>query len=144
MTGPFNHAPSTLPEEAFDHFPRRGASEIHLATGFQNLIYDHPRFPVDLRRRIYEHLGRACADERKAGETDEQFLYKTRKKGFGPFKREFWDLDASLGGALGTDLEARFALLMRKLNVIGTRAVVDRTVRIPAPPVDEAPKGLTG
>ena len=33
-----------------------------------------------------------CADERKDGETDEQFLYKTRKKAIGPFKRQLWTL----------------------------------------------------
>ena len=33
-----------------------------------------------------------CADERKDGETEEQFLYKTRKKAIGPFKRQLWTL----------------------------------------------------
>jgi len=134
MSGAVQHGASTLPEEAFDHFPRRGASEIHLATGFQNLIYEHPRFPADLRARIYQHLARTCADERKSGETDEQFLYKTRKKGFGPFKREFWEMALGPRDAIGSDLEARFGLLMRKLGVAGTRAAVDRFVRIPPPP----------
>ena len=35
---------------------------------------------------------RLWAEERKAGDTDEQFFYKTRKKALGPFKRKLWDL----------------------------------------------------
>jgi hypothetical protein len=31
-------------------------------------------------------------DERKPDQTDEQFVYTTRKKAIGPFKRELWDL----------------------------------------------------
>ena len=32
-------------------------------------------------------------DERKADQTDQQFVYTTRKKALGPFKRELWDLE---------------------------------------------------
>ena len=37
-------------------------------------------------------MPRNAADERKAGQTEEQFLYTTRKKAIGPFKRVIWDL----------------------------------------------------
>jgi fructose-bisphosphate aldolase, class II len=142
MSGAVQHGASTLPEEAFDHFPRRGASEIHLATGFQNLFYEHPRLPADLKARIYDHLARTCADERNGGETDEQFFYKTRKKAFGPFKREIWELAPAIRAAIGGDLEARVGLLMRKLGVVGTRAIVDRCVQpVPVSP-GPAPGGL--
>ena len=33
-----------------------------------------------------------AADERKPDQTDQQFVYTTRKKAIGPFKRELWDL----------------------------------------------------
>jgi hypothetical protein len=35
----------SLPDEAFDKFPQYHAAEIHLATGFQNIIYDSEFFP---------------------------------------------------------------------------------------------------
>src|SRR5687767_10452681 len=41
LAGAVQHGASTLPDEAFDAFPRVGACEIHLATNFQNLLYDH-------------------------------------------------------------------------------------------------------
>ena len=83
MCGAVQHGASTLPDDVFNKFPEIGCSEIHLATGFQNLIYDHPDFPADLRQEIYAHLAEANADERKEDWTDDQFYYKTRKKGFG-------------------------------------------------------------
>src|SRR5262249_11010474 len=86
MAGAVQHGASTLPAELFDRFPKLGTCEIHLATEFQNMIYDHPQFPTDLKRTIYEKLRTAAADERKASDTDEQFFYKTRKKALGMFK----------------------------------------------------------
>lgn len=143
LAGAVQHGASTLPEEAFDRFPATGTAEIHLATGFQNIIYDSPHFPADLRRRIYAYLTEAAAGERKEGDTDEQFFYKTRKKGFGPFKRELWDLPVEVLSALGAELEAQFSLLFRKLNVEGTAETVKRYIR----PVDvktTAPSSLAG
>ena len=135
------HGASTLPDEAFDRFPATGTAEVHLATGFQNIVYDSPNFPADLRAQIYDYLKREAAAERKEGDTEEQFFYKTRKKGIGPFKRELWDLPPAVRAALGEELEAQFALLFRKLNVGGTLATVNRFV----PPVDvplKPPAGL--
>ena len=141
MAGAVQHGASTLPNEAFDRFPATGTAEIHLATGFQNIVYDSPSFPASLRERIYDYLKREAASERKEGDTEEQFFYKTRKKGIGPFKREIWDLPESARKALGGELEAQFSLLFRKLNVGGTLEVVNRFVTpidIPLPP----PAGL--
>src|SRR5206468_5222165 len=36
--GAVQHGASTLPENAFHHFPRVGTAEIHLATNFQNIL----------------------------------------------------------------------------------------------------------
>ncbi|MEK6606177.1 MAG: class II fructose-bisphosphate aldolase [Myxococcota bacterium] len=144
LAGAVQHGASTLPEECFDQFPTRTACEIHLATGFQNLIYAHPAFPKELLARIDEHLRAASKDERKPDETDEQFIYKTRKKAFGPFKREMWDLPAAARNAITADLQARFELLMGKLGVSGTRAIVDRHVRPAIVEAGDTPAGLAG
>ena len=117
LAGAVQHGASTLPDEAFDRFPATGTAEVHLATGFQNIVYDSRNFPDDLRARIYDYLKREAASERKEGDTEEQFFYKTRKKGWGPFKKELWDLPQTVRVALGGELEAQFAFLFRKLNV---------------------------
>ncbi len=49
LAGAVQHGASTLPDELFHNFPRVETAEIHLATGFQNALYDHPEFPADLR-----------------------------------------------------------------------------------------------
>jgi len=120
MAGAVQHGASTLPAELFDRFPQLGCIEIHLATEFQNMIYDHPDFPGDLKRAIYERLRTVATDERKAGDTDEQFLYKARKKANGLFKRELWSLPAPVRAGIGQALEAKFRFLLQKLQVQGT------------------------
>ena len=72
-----------------------------------------------------------CEGERKDGETDEQFLYKTRKKAIGPFKRALWTLPAESAEEIGANLHIKFGLLFDKLGVAGTRSLVDRYVTIP-------------
>ncbi|MCI0586991.1 MAG: class II fructose-bisphosphate aldolase [Planctomycetes bacterium] len=129
LAGAVQHGASTLPEEAFDNFPRVEAAEIHLATKFQDMTYDHPRFPKELLARVNEWCVKNCADERKEGETEAQYLVKTRKKALGPFKHEMWDLPSSVRDAIAKDLEDRFSLLLQKLNVVGTRPLVEKHVR---------------
>jgi len=128
MGGAVQHGASTLPEEAFGLFPQVGTAEVHLATGFQNLIYDSPYFPKELLKEIYRHLLDNYINERKQGETEEQFLYKTRKKAFGDFKKEMWSLpEENLKGIVGT-LEKRFSLLFQRLNVVETADLVSKFV----------------
>ena len=126
MGGAVQHGASTLPAELFDRFPALGCIEIHLATEFQNMIYDHPGFPAEFRRAIYERLRTAAAAERKPGDTDEQFFYKTRKQANGLFKRELWSLPESVRTGLGQALEAKFRFLLQKLAVPGTAALAAR------------------
>jgi fructose/tagatose bisphosphate aldolase len=134
LAGAVQHGASTLPEEAFHHFPANGTAEIHLATGFQNILYDGGGLPDALRGEMYAWCLANCPDERKPGETDEQFLYKTRKKAIGPFKRELWTLPADAAEQIGANLHVKFGLLFDKLGIAGTRALVDRFVRIPDQP----------
>jgi fructose/tagatose bisphosphate aldolase len=141
ISGAVQHGASTLPDEAFHHFPECGTSEIHLATGFQNIIYDHERFPAELRDEVYAYLNKAHAGERKEGQTDEQFLYKTRKKGFGPFKRAVWDLPADVRGAITDTLHAKFSFLFEKLGTRGSVEALEAHV-VPIPVTHKKPEGL--
>jgi fructose/tagatose bisphosphate aldolase len=128
LGGAVQHGASTLPDDSFDMFPQVNTVEVHLATGFQNLIYDSPHFPKDLLDEIYQHLAAQYSQEREEDETTEQFLYKTRKRAFGDFKKEMWNLpEPNLRGMMG-ELENRFALIFRKLNVVNTIELVKRYV----------------
>ena len=132
LSGAVQHGASTLPDEAFDRFPATGTAEIHLATGFQNMIYDSFGFPAELRAKIYDHLKADMKDEWKEKDTVEQFIYKTRKKGFGPFKQELWNLPKDVRDKICAELERQFAFLFDKLKVNGTRPVLDQFIN----PVD--------
>jgi fructose/tagatose bisphosphate aldolase len=129
LAGCVQHGASTLPEEAFDMFPKVGAAEIHLATGFQNIIYDSPSLPNAFREEVYEFVKKEFAGERKEGETEEQFIYSTRKKALGPLKKKWWDLPGDVKSRIMKELEERFALLFHKLKVVGTKKYVQENVK---------------
>jgi fructose/tagatose bisphosphate aldolase len=128
LAGAVQHGASTLPPDAFDAFPRVGACEIHLATDFQNMVYEHPRFPADLKSEMYDWIRTNATEERKPKDTEEQFIYKARKKALGPFKRRMWSIAADDRRAIGQSLEERFTFLMQKLKIDGTAAAVARFV----------------
>ncbi len=132
LSGAVQHGASTLPDDAFYHFPKTETAEIHLATGFQNMMYE--LMPAALRAEIYEWLRVNAADERKTGDSDEQFFYKTRKKAFGPFKRQLWELPADVKATIAAAYDAKFTFLFENLGVKGTAEAVRRYVKAPAVP----------
>jgi len=132
LAGAVQHGASTLPDELFHRFPQVETAEIHLATGFQNLLYEHPAFPEDLRREMQSWCFGNTADERKDDESDDVFLYKTRKKALGPFKRQLWELPTK--SAILDDQERKLRFLFEQLGVSGSRVMVDRYVTAPHRP----------
>jgi len=129
LSGCVQHGASTLPEDAFHMFPETGTSEVHLATGFQNIIYDSAALPAEFRNEVYDFIKREYAKERKDSQTDEQFIYSTRKKGFGPLKDKWWKLPADVKKPIMDELGVKFALLFNKLRVTNTMDVVKRIVK---------------
>jgi len=126
LAGAVQHGASTLPEELFHKFRAVETAEIHLATGFQNLLYEHPAFPPDLHREIEAWVYTNALDERKPDQTDQQFVYSMRKKAIGPFKRQLWDLlkkDEILSAQ-----HRKLTFLFTELGVNDTREMVDRYV----------------
>ncbi|MEO6778599.1 MAG: class II fructose-bisphosphate aldolase [Gemmatimonadaceae bacterium] len=130
LAGAVQHGASTLPDELFHKFPATGACEIHLATNFQNMLFDH--MPDSLRNEIYAWLDTNTISERKPTDTDEQFFYKTRKKALGPFKKKIWDMPDDVKDALGRAYDEKFEFLFRQLNVHDTRDLVAQHVNTPA------------
>ncbi len=127
LAGAVQHGASTLPDELFHRFPAVETAEIHLATGFQNTLFDHAAFPEDLRSAIERWCSEEAADERKPDQTDEQFIYTTRKKSIGPFKRELWDLPTK-DEILATQ-RRKMSFLYTELGVNGTREMISAYIR---------------
>ncbi|RMG03219.1 MAG: aldolase, partial [Nitrospirae bacterium] len=128
LSGTVQHGASTLPDELFDKFPENNCSEIHLATGFQNIMYDLA--PEELKDKIYSFIKENFASEWKEGKTEQQFLYSTRKKGLGPFKKEWWYLDKDIKEKILNALEDKFQFLFSKLNVFDTREYTDKFIKL--------------
>ncbi|MEW6116731.1 MAG: class II fructose-bisphosphate aldolase [Nitrospirota bacterium] len=128
LSGCVQHGASTLPEDAFTMFPETGTSEVHLATGFQNIVYDSKHLPKEFREEVYNFIKTEYAKEKKEGQTAEQFIYSTRKKGFGPIKKKWWDLPANVKDPIMKELEDKFGLLFERLKVANTTDIVKKTV----------------
>jgi fructose/tagatose bisphosphate aldolase len=129
MAGAVQHGASTLPESVFNKFPEAEAVEIHLATGFQNMILDAPTLPQDIKDGIRDYCFEHCLDERKPEQTDEQFVYTSRKKALGPFKRRMWEMDDAYKAPIIDELEAKFAFLMERLGVHNTKDIVAKYIK---------------
>jgi len=128
LAGAVQHGASTLPDSAFHNFPTTETAEIHLATNFQNMLFDH--LPAALRQEIYEWLRENAKDERKATDTDEQFFYKTRKKALGPFKRRLWDLPDDVKAPMAGAYDEKFEFLFTQLAVGDTASDVHEHVKV--------------
>ena len=126
LAGAVQHGASTLPPEAFHKFVKCETAEVHLATDFQNMIYESEHFPAELKYKMYEWLKVNAASEAKQGETEEQFLYRTRKKAWGPFKKEIMRLPQETRDEIAAKLENRFDFLFKQLNAVNKRTLVDR------------------
>jgi fructose-bisphosphate aldolase, class II len=129
MSGAVQHGASTLPDSKFSAFPAAETAEIHLATNFQTMMFDH--MPDALRKEMYDWLLVNAKDERKPSDTDEQFFYKARKKAIGPFKKQMWSLPADVKAKLAAAYDAKFTFLFSQLKVNGTKAAVKEFVKPP-------------
>jgi len=129
LGGAVQHGASTLPPSAFNKFPEIGTVEIHLATNFQNIVFDY--LPKEVVDEAYAYLREHHKDEWKPGKTDEQSLYSARKRAIGPFKAQWWNLDESRLAEIGGVLQEQFEFLFDQLNVKGTRELVEQvTTRV--------------
>jgi fructose/tagatose bisphosphate aldolase len=127
ISGTVQHGASTLPEDQFHKFRDVETVEIHLATGFQNALYEHQAFPKELHEQIEQWCFANALDERKSDQTDQQFVYTTRKKALGPFKRQLWDLESK--DEILADQARKISFLFHELGVEDTRSMVERYVQ---------------
>lgn len=132
LAGAVQHGASTLPSQAFHKFVECGTAEVHLATEFQNMIYESEHFPLDLKKSIYKWLKVNAANEARKDETEEQFFYKTRKKALGPFKKEIVDLPQQTRDMIAVEIERKFDFLFKQLNVVNTIDSVKKYVNAPS------------
>jgi len=127
LSGCVQQGASTLPNEAFHKFSEVECSEIHLATQFQNTVYDY--LPISLKEKIYDWLHDNYAHERKAGQTTDQFIYVTRKNAFAPFKKAIFSLRRDLKNRISKAMEEEFDFLFEQLRIKDTRTIVEKYIK---------------
>lgn len=126
FAGAVQHGASTLPQEAFGKFVESEACEVHLATNFQNMLYD--RLPKQYLSAVYAYVNNKYETDRKPTQTDEQFHYENRKRALGPFKSAFWDLPEKEKAVITQAWDDQFAMLFDLLAIGGTRKYVEQFV----------------
>ena len=127
LGGAVQHGASTLPETAFSKFVDHDTLEVHLATNFQNILYDE--LPGELRSEIYSYLDQNHSNERKDSQTDEQFYYKTRKRAFGVFKEKIWGINPDQLEKISIAWNKQFSDLFERLGMADTRQYVDKHIK---------------
>jgi fructose-bisphosphate aldolase, class II len=129
MAGSVQHGASTLQNKYFKEFVKAEAIEVHLATGFQNIMMDHPRFPKELLKKMYQWLDAEKVDEKKEDQTAEQFHYKLRKKAWGKFKKECWEMDEEIKAEIREALVKRFKFMYQELKVVDSQELGERYIK---------------
>ena len=130
LAGAVQHGASTLPDEVFHRFVEYETAEVHLATAFQDIAMEN--MPKDLIEALSDWIRTNCVHERKAEQTDIQFLLACRKKSWGPNKEKIWRMEEEPRQRAADKLEAKFAFLFQQLNVTDTEDLVQRYVPEPA------------
>ena len=134
LAGAVQHGASTLPMDYFGKFPESGTVEIHLALGFNNLIFDHPKLPQAVKDEIRAYCFTHHANERKPDQTEAQFIYTTRKKAWAGMKQRFWDLPTDVQETLMGSLEGMFRDMFERMRVGNTHELVAKFTEVPVVP----------
>ena len=140
MAGAVQHGASTLPGDQLARFPETGAVEIHLALGFNNLIFDHPKLPQAVKDEIRDYVFSNHIAEKSPDETDAQFLYNTRKKAWKIMKKRFWELPEPIQEDIMSSLQSMFTDMFTWMNVSATGDLVleHTTIEKVSPPIPDA------
>ena len=122
MGGAVQHGASTLHENIFHAFPDNETLEIHLSTEFQNIAYQH--LPTLVKDKMYQWIAEHLSTEKDADMTQEQFIYATRKKAWGPFKEYLWKLEPDAKQSFLDHVHSKVSYLCSQLKVRNTRHIL--------------------
>ncbi len=125
--GIVQHGASTLQLDQFAALPGSGVVEVHLATNLQDLVFDSPHFPADLRSEMLAAALTAAADgveaaERGAdtsGESAAQVFKQQRWSVWGPYKARLLDLEPEVRAALAAGVADWAGHLMTAFQLAG-------------------------
>ncbi len=134
------HSSTAIPEPYLPLLPSSGVVEAHLGTRLQDVVFDHPRFPIGLTEEIHSYLETHCSLESRSGLPQEQFYYLARKKAWGPFKKAICSLDERTKLAILQDVEKEITMNFEKLGAVSQRKRMDEIYPVPAPSLAVKPR----
>ena len=82
-------------------------AEVHLATAYQDTIFDHPVFPEELAKEIKKWVLENYPP--KQGEDPEKAYKGNRKRAWGPFKLQVWNLPPNVQKEIQETLVNQFS-----------------------------------
>jgi hypothetical protein len=103
----FKISEELLSKENVKTLSENPVAEVHLATAYQDTIFDHPVFPKELTLRIKKWVLENCPA--KEGEDQEKSYINNRKRAWGPFKFELWNLPPKIQDAIRKTLTKQFS-----------------------------------
>ena len=127
LAGAVQHGASTLPDELFHRFPAVETAEIHLATGFQNAIYEHPAFPEDAPARQIEAWVLRERARRAQGRPDRPAV-RVHDPQEGDRSVQARAVGLVDEGRDPRGAHRKVSFLFQELRVAGTRELVDRYI----------------
>lgn len=124
--GTVQHGTSTLPDGMMCKFLENDAMEAHFSTGFQNAIFE--AMPATLRDEMHVWTRENLQSERAADMTDQQFVYKARKKSIGNFQGRLWELTPEEKAPIVAALEQKIAFLFDAFRIAESKGAVEARV----------------
>lgn len=118
--GVVQHGASTLPKELFRKFPEAGTLEIHLATEFQNILFESSYIPNEIKREMFEHIMKIFGKEKREDETEAQFFYRMRKFCAKEFNKKLWEMPDENKERYVKEVESYVGFIFDSLEVKGT------------------------
>ncbi len=82
-------------------------AEVHLATAYQDTIFDHPSFPEELIQETKKWV--LSNYPPKEGEDEEKVYKSNRKRVWGPFKLQVWSLSSEIQQNIQKSLVNQFS-----------------------------------
>jgi fructose/tagatose bisphosphate aldolase len=129
-SGLVQHGASTLRMEDLAQLPAAGVVEVHLATQIQNILFDHPAFPLALRNQMKAELVSttrgAEGDHLDQSEelTEAQRFYQARWAAWGLYKTEIWQLPPDVLLQVGESLAEWATSIFQALQVTDRNQVL--------------------
>ncbi|MCO5173714.1 MAG: class II fructose-bisphosphate aldolase [Trueperaceae bacterium] len=128
LPGIVQHGASTLQRDQFAALPGCGVVEVHLATNLQDLVFDSPAFPPELRAELVAAaLGSSVGAAERGADTSgvgDQLFRQRRWSLWGPFKRRLLDLPAETRASLAAGVADWAGELLVAFGLAGRAAEI--------------------